>query len=46
MKILTRAARFRGEVQNAARSLVVAVRLQRSGRLDQPDEGLEDLRPK
>jgi multimeric flavodoxin WrbA len=37
---------FQGEVQNAARSLVVAVRLQRSGRLDQPDEGLEDLRPK
>jgi multimeric flavodoxin WrbA len=37
---------FQGEVQNAARSLVAAVRLQRSGRLDQPDDGLEDLRPK
>ena len=37
---------FQGEVKNAARSLVEAVRLQRSGNLDQPDEGLEDLRPK
>jgi multimeric flavodoxin WrbA len=37
---------FQGEVKNAARALVEAVRLRRNGKLDQPDEGLEDLRPK
>jgi multimeric flavodoxin WrbA len=37
---------FQGEVRNAARSLVEAVRLRRNGKLEQPDEGLEDLRPK
>ncbi len=37
---------FQGEVKNAARALVQAVRLQRRGRLAQPDEGLTDPRPK
>ncbi len=34
------------EVRNAARSLVQAVRLMRSGKLAQPDARLADVRPK
>ncbi|MDP9136686.1 MAG: flavodoxin family protein [Pseudomonadota bacterium] len=37
---------FQQEVRNAARTLVNAVRLQRQGKLAQPDAGLEEPRPK
>ncbi len=37
---------FRQEVRNVARALGNAVRLARSGRLDQPGAGLQDPNPK
>ena len=37
---------FQEEVRNAARSLVQAVRLMRSGKLPQPDARLHEVRPK
>jgi hypothetical protein len=39
-------AGYQEEVRNAARSLVQAVKLMRSGELKQPDEGLRPPRPK
>ena len=43
---LDRDAALQEEVRNAARTLVAAVRLKRSGRLAEPDAGLKDPRPK
>jgi multimeric flavodoxin WrbA len=43
---LDKDAALHQEVRNAARTLVEAVRLKRSGRLPEPDAGLEDPRPK
>lgn len=37
---------FQEEVRNAARTLVAAVKLQRAGKLPQPDADLEETRPK
>ncbi|CAN5455071.1 flavodoxin family protein [soil metagenome] len=37
---------FQEEVRNAARTLVEAVRLQRAGKLPQPDANIEETRPK